>query len=169
MTIAFPPPSRLLSSFIICSAVLVLRVRRGDYGWNDIVCSNKIDGIRGCLCRITATPTIVENFGTSRFSYFPAATSFSTAQSTCQQHGGNLARISSEAEFEFIKNLQGQFGNKSYWLGVDARSSNLVAGTERFSFVDGSTTGLYFIAGIAGKLPWAESQPTDGFADDCVK
>lgn len=100
------------------------------------------------------------------FVLFSERLTFRDALTFCVDQGLTLARISNDAENDFVQDLLVGL-NQDTWIGVanfGRRGNGL---TDRFSFADNSQEGLDFFL-ERGRNPWRPGDPSQ-LSEPCVE
>ena len=85
------------------------------------------------------------------YAYFPGALPWGRARDVCQAHGGDLASISSQGEYDFVKNFTtGNF----IWIGFNDLY------TETFAWSDGSPATF---------TKWNNKEPNNLPRENCTE
>lgn len=88
------------------------------------------------------------------FSFSKDARSFNDAQADCAAQNGNLARISTNEESDFVKNLLNQVNERGtkVWIGVNEEVGSV--SPLNYEFVDGIVDGTEFFKVEKRNFPW---------------
>lgn len=127
--------------------------------------------LKAAISTAQTTPVFSEVLNGETYAlYTDSSFNFSEVDILCQNVGGQLAKISSLEEFNFIRNIQIITENPFMWVGIDAIGDTQNSGVNRFTFTDGSTEGLDFIRTDIGLFPWDINEPALNFdsGEECV-